>query len=213
MGDSIFFIPMTPWRKEVYNAIRRIPLRGNVLDLGGSRKSGYHELLPEVEKFVVVNLDPETEPEYRFNLEQTFPLEEGSYDGILCMNILEHIYNYRGFLSECHRVSKNTGTLVIAVPFLVQVHPSPHDYFRYTDETLLRLLTETGFRDIFITPVGSGVGLAFAQISYNVLRYRPLRSLGEWMGRLFDRVMALIRKESFLSGKYYPLGYVIIARK
>jgi SAM-dependent methyltransferase len=204
---------MTPWRKEVYKALRKSRLRGQVLDVGGSRKSGYHELLTDVEKFVVVNLDPTTEPDYRLNLEDTFPLQDDSYDGILCMNILEHIYHYRGFLSECYRVSRKNGMLVIAVPFLLQVHRSPHDYFRFTDEALLNILTEAGFHDISITPLGSGVGLAVAQLLYNTLRYTPLRSLVEWKGRLFDTMVSVVQKDSFLSGTHYPLGYFITARK
>jgi SAM-dependent methyltransferase len=204
---------MTPWRKEVYKALRRSPLCGSVLDLGGSRKSGYHELLKGVERFEVVNLDPKTEPDYHFDLENIFPLKDDSYDGVLCMNILEHLYNYRSFLSECHRVVQKDGTLVIAVPFLVQVHPSPHDYFRYTDEALMKILTEVGFHDISIQPIGSGVGLALAQLCYNALQFGPLRSLAAWKGKLFDTLVSLVKKNSFLSVKYYPLGYVVTARK
>jgi SAM-dependent methyltransferase len=204
---------MTPWRKEVYKALGKTELRGTVLDLGGSRKSGYHELLKGVEKFDVVNLDEKTEPDYRFDLEQPFPLAAGAYDGVLALNILEHIYNYRSFVSECHRVVKRDGTLVIAIPFMVQVHPSPHDYFRYTEEALQKMLAEAGFRNVSIRPVGTGVGLALAQLLYNALKFAPLRSLAEWKGRLFDKAVSMIKKDSFFSGTYYPLGYFITVRK
>jgi len=204
---------MTPWRKEVYKAITSSPIGGKVLDLGGSRQSGYHELLKGVERFDIVNLDPETEPDYHFDLESVFLLPDDSYDGILCLNILEHIYNYRGFLSECHRVLKRNGTLIVAVPFLVQVHPSPRDYFRYTNEALMKILTEAGFHHISIQSIGSGVGLALAQIFYNALKFSLLRLIAEWKGRFFDAVVSLIKEESFLSKKYYPLGYVVTAQK
>ncbi|MDZ4285115.1 MAG: methyltransferase domain-containing protein [Patescibacteria group bacterium] len=194
-------------------ALRQSPLHGTVLDLGGSRKAGYHELLRAVGKFDVVNLDPGAEPDYRFDLEQAFPLADESYDGVLCLNILEHIYNYRAFLSECHRVLRKDGALVIAAPFLVQVHPSPHDYFRYTEEALRKMLTEAGFRDISIEPIGTGVGLALAQLFYNALKFGFLRTLAEWKGRILDAIISAIKKESFLSGKYYPLGYFITVRK
>lgn len=204
---------MTPWRKEVYCALRTVPLSGTVLDLGGSRKSGYHELLRGVEKFEVVNLDPKTQPDHGFDLEEPFPLGGEAYDGVLCMNILEHIYNYRGFLSECRRVLKHDGILMVAVPFLVQVHPSPRDYFRYTDDALRKMLTEAGFRDISITPVGTGVGLALANLFYNALRFGALRALAAWKGSIFDKLVSLIKKDSFLSNKHYPLGYIVTARK
>jgi len=204
---------MTPWRKILYKELSNLSLTGEVLDLGGSKKSGYHELLKGEHRVTVVNLDKETGADLCFDLEKPFPIKDGEYDAVLCVNILEHIYHYREFLGECRRVLKPGGTLIVAVPFLVQVHPSPHDYFRYTGEALQKMLEEVDFKDISIKPIGSGVGLAAAQLLYNALRIQPLRILVELLGKTFDSTVSLIKKENFLSGKNYPLGYVAISER
>ena len=42
---------------------------------------------------------------------------------------------------------------IFAVPFLIAFHPSPNDYWRYTEETLTKICEQAGFRDIEIKVV------------------------------------------------------------
>ncbi len=103
-----------------------------------------------------------------------FPFEDGSYDALFHTEVLEHIYDYRLFLAECHRVLAPSGELFFTVPFQARYHYIPHDYFRYTPAALERLLTEAGFYRIRITPRGNDITVA-AYKNISVL-YRWLRS-------------------------------------
>ena len=48
------------------------------------------------------------------------------------------------------------GSLIGIIPFLVGVHPDPHDFIRYTEEGLCNALLRAGFSVAAITPVGKG---------------------------------------------------------
>lgn len=129
---------MTPWRKLLYKELSNLSFNGKVLDLGGSTGSDYHILIGGTHEITTVNINESHHHDLSFNLEEKFSIEDGKYDTVLAINIMEHIFNYEQFLKEIYRVLKLGGTAVIAVPFLVQVHPSPHDYFRFSVESLER---------------------------------------------------------------------------
>jgi SAM-dependent methyltransferase len=203
---------MTPWRIMLYKTLTTIPLSGKVLDLGGSRASGYHERFQGTPSFEVVNINPKHGHEHAFDLEQPFPLADASYDGVCAINLLEHIYNHADVLRESVRVLRPGGTLVVGVPFLMFVHPSPHDYFRYTGEALVRMCTEYGLREVKLRPVGRGPGAVFVQMAGGVrggVWWRMLLGPSMWA---FDAVMALGMSKELLAERF-PLGYVVTAVK
>src|SRR3989344_3871606 len=146
------------WRgKDSYrifmnNECRKYALSGKVLDIGsGLKLASYHRFLqkkPDTElqfldlRFASVKgegglpIDLEKDP---------LPYESMSVNAVLLFNLLEHIYNYRQVLNETKRVLMPGGQILGVVPFLVNYHPDPHDYWRYTKETLERVLAENGF--------------------------------------------------------------------
>jgi SAM-dependent methyltransferase len=205
---------MSPWRRELNRTLQSYELQGRMIDLGGDKRSDYYRYLPGVTRVEIVNLLAEAEPDHLFDLENKFQLPDAQYNGALCINILEHIYNHRQFLSECHRILLPRGKLLLAVPFLMQVHPSPHDYFRYTAESLERLLNEAGFIDIDVRPVGRGPFTAASHIAYNVLAKVPLLApLHTTIAGLLDACLARFDTKYTFGPARYPLGYVVVAQK
>ena len=47
---------------------------------------------------------------------RNLPLKDNSQDLVICSEVLEHIPNYEAVLSECYRVLKPAGVLLISVP-------------------------------------------------------------------------------------------------
>lgn len=45
------------------------------------------------------------------------PFKNGSFDFILCLEVLEHVYNRVKVLKECGRVLRDDGKLVLSVPY------------------------------------------------------------------------------------------------
>lgn len=74
------------------------------------------------------------------------PLKDKSIDTILCVSLLEHVFEYGEVLDEIKRVIKNDGIVEIQVPFLWFYHAYPNDYFRFSHSALEKLFREKGFR-------------------------------------------------------------------
>lgn len=192
----------------LYKELANIDLNGRVLDLGGSKKAGYHDLIKGEHTFDVANIDKEYGFDIELDLEKPFKVNSEAYDGVLAINVLEHIYNYENFLSESHRVMKQGGSIIIGVPFLIQVHPCPHDHWRYSKETLEKLLNKAGFKDIQVRAIGKGPFTAAFQIIYNALYFSVLRAIAYVIASAFD---SIVQKK--MGKDSYPLGYLVTARK
>lgn len=201
------------WRQLLYTELTTITLTGTVLDLGGYRSSLYHQYLQGKPTIKAANLDDGEDKDYTFDFEQPFPLPDSAFDGAVCINVLEHIFDYQNVLDESYRVLKPGAQIVLAVPFLIRYHPCPNDYWRYTESTLQRIFSTAGFSEIEIRPIGTGVCGAAYSMQHNLCRFAPIQWVGMRLAVLFDRGLSWLKPTSTLTKKYYPLGYVVIARK
>lgn len=205
-------------RRAEHRALSRVELHGKMLDLGGDSRSTYRQFLKGSAEFTLVNFSPESAPDIVHDLEQRLPIESATFDGVLLVNVLEHIFNYQQLLAESARVLKPGGQIVIVVPFSFPVHPSPHDYWRFTGEALTKILTDSGFRDIKITPLGSGVFSA-RYVAFDRLMPGIIRFAGHYTCRYIvlalDVIFTAIARA--LGKKYapadYALGYCATAEK
>lgn len=207
----------SPWRRLLYPEFEKLALSGAVLDLGGARSSDYHKLFGGTYNMKVANNNKSAQPDFLFDFENEFPIKDNSFDAVLCLNTLEHIYNYERFLNETKRVLKLSGKIVLAVPFLVQVHPSPKDYFRYSAQALKLMFESSGFEQVSVVAVGRGPFTAIVQILYNTLRVAPLRILAFVSALVLDKCLGwcigAYKKggASRCDQSSYPLGYLVTA--
>lgn len=82
------------------------------------------------------------------------PINDNSFDAILCTQVLEHLEWPRESVKEMYRVLKPDGKLYITVPMAQNEHQTPYDFFRYTSFGLESICRHAGFKDIKITPFG-----------------------------------------------------------
>jgi len=82
------------------------------------------------------------------------PIDDGTFDALLCTQVLEHLELPRESIKEMYRVLKPGGKLYVTVPMAHPEHQSPHDFFRYTSYGLESICRHAGFHDIKITPFG-----------------------------------------------------------
>jgi len=115
---------------------------------------------------------------------ESFPCSDETFDALFHTEVLEHVFKYRIFLSECRRVLKPGGEMMFTVPFQARFHFAPHDYFRYTPSALTALLDEAGFVDVEIEPRGTDVTVA---------AYKAVAVFFRWAyGGLFAKILFVL---------------------
>lgn len=136
-------------RRGLYDAIAQAAPRlgGRVLDVGCGYKP-YRRLFATAE-YVGLDIDsPESRARNQADFlydGDTFPFSDSSFDGVVCNQVLEHIFEPDRFLGEIARVLKPGGQLLLTVPFVWDEHEQPRDYARYSSFGLKHLLQRNGF--------------------------------------------------------------------
>lgn len=72
------------------------------------------------------------------------PFPDASFEGVLCLEVLEHVPDPARVMLEIARVLKPGGRTWISMPFLYPVHDAPFDFQRYTEFGLRRDLSRAG---------------------------------------------------------------------
>ena len=104
------------------------------------------------------------------------PFADESFDALINLVVLEHVFEPDRVLKEFARVLKPGARALIAVPLAWEVHQAPHDYFRYTCHGLRRLLTEAGLRVETIRPVTDPAGIPVLDLPIDSLVSLDLRT-------------------------------------
>ena len=135
--------------------------RGIVLDIGGGRRQSYLRFMELSKSGSFISLDlefsepPTIDSSAVVGSVTVLPFASDSIGTVLCFNLLEHVFDHRAAISEIHRVMVEGGVLYGWVPFLFAVHGAPHDYWRYTDLSMMELLSAAGFNQVRAENTGS----------------------------------------------------------
>jgi SAM-dependent methyltransferase len=187
-----------------------IALTGSVLDVGGTKNPApsYMEVLKIDGAVTVVNIDAGAHPDVMCDA-SAIPLPDGSFDNVLCFNLLEHVAEPEKVMSEISRLLRPGGRLFVETPFLVKVHGHPEDYQRFTDTALKKMAHDVGLKVTTVKLLGGGPFLAAAAQAQPVvpkLLFIPVL----WKVRMFDAIVKKFRPQ-FMTG--WPLGYIMECTK
>lgn len=69
------------------------------------------------------------------------PFGDGSFEQVVCTEVLEHLHTPQKAIDEMYRVLKPGGVLLLTTRFIFPLHDVPGDYFRYTKYGLKHLLS------------------------------------------------------------------------
>jgi SAM-dependent methyltransferase len=139
---------LEPSRASVQYAVRR-PLvewlraqavaGGRVLDVGcGDRP--YAQIFPGAVGFDV----PGNEHADLHGSLESIPVEDGSFDVVLCLQVLEHVPDPAAAVRELHRVVRPGGRVLLSTHGVYPFHPNPDDLWRWTHQGLERVFLASG---------------------------------------------------------------------
>ena len=121
--------------------------RGRLLDIGcGSQR--YQTLFAYVDRYIGIDLPSNPASSSRslsaFANGLSLPFAGGSFDTILCTEVLEHVPVPLSLMREIARVLRTGGYLILTTPQTWGLHEAPHDYYRYTEFGLRYLAERSG---------------------------------------------------------------------
>ncbi len=138
-------------------------LTGSVIDIGGGKNADYLAFMSKDGDVVFETFDIKSGATVDFEKDR-LPAEDGTYDTVLFLNVMEHIFNHQHIANEVMRITKSHGQLIGFVPFLMWYHADHRDFFRYTHEALEIICKRAGATHVTIEPVAHGPFTAGVQM-------------------------------------------------
>ena len=135
--------------------IKDISRSDDILDIGKSMRGFFSEINCNSLTTLDVN-EFQDYPDIIFDLCDNLPANmENKYDKIICLAVLEHVYNPFKAVDNIKKMLKKNSILYGYVPYLYKYHAPENlkfqDYFRFSKDALAYLFKE--FNEIEIFPI------------------------------------------------------------
>jgi SAM-dependent methyltransferase len=135
------------------------------------------------------------------------PLADGSVDGILCTEVLEHVPDPAAVWREFHRLLRPHGQVLLTTPMYWPSHEVPYDFYRYPEHGLRYLAETAGFRVEAFVPRG-GVWAFLGQVAMHAAgHYLKFR----WQRRGWNRFWLRLDRARCNPG--LTIGWTMLASK
>ncbi len=172
-----------------------------VLDVGCGVKP-YYPFFADAAEYVGVDVQENRNADIHGPVE-ALPVADGSFDIVLCTQVLEHVDDPAQAVRELRRVTAPGGRVLASTHGVMLYHPNPQDLWRWTHTGLERLFRDNGWTDVTVT-AGAGSAEAIAMLVGNYVHLlakragmamlaRPVISLLNRAARSLDRRVALLR--------------------
>ncbi len=125
---------------------------GTFLEFGNPE---YRHLFDQtvIMRYDVMDVVPQPSASIVADIQHCPEVPDNSYDVIICTQVLEHIANPFKATGELRRILKPGGRLLVTVPAVYPYHAGPHDYWRFTKDSLPLLFEE--FASATLTQYGN----------------------------------------------------------
>jgi SAM-dependent methyltransferase len=135
--------PLVRWLREQASEAHRALGPYRVLDVGCGRKPYEPIFAPFAASYVGVDPVDNPRAELKGPVED-LPVEDGSFDVVLCNQVLEHCDDPARAVAELRRVTAPGGRVLASTHGVMAYHPSPTDYWRWTHAGLEKLFVDHG---------------------------------------------------------------------
>jgi SAM-dependent methyltransferase len=132
-----------------------------VLDVGCGVKP-YYPFFATAGSYVGVDVQENPVADVHGPIE-ALPLEDASFDVVLCTQVLEHVDDPAAAVRELHRVTAPGGRVLASTHGVMVYHPNPADLWRWTHTGLERLFAAQEWARVTVTP-GAGSAACLAML-------------------------------------------------
>ncbi|MCB1681064.1 MAG: class I SAM-dependent methyltransferase [Rhodospirillales bacterium] len=156
------------------------------------------------------------------------PVEDGAGDAVISSQVIEHLDRPVDAIKETARVLKPGGLFLISFPFLYPIHAEPHDFTRFTEYAMTKLLNDHGFEIKEINRIGGFWYIAgmYLHMYLKTFDRGPIRKIKlvpaiSWLllwiitqiHRLEGTVMRAAGKDPDTLRTKWTVNYIFVARK
>jgi SAM-dependent methyltransferase len=154
--------PLARWLQEQAEELRGGP-PVRILDVGCGVKPYYPFFADVAAEYIGVDAVENPAAELH-GLVEDLPVDDASFDVVLCTQVLEHCGDPVQAVRELRRVTKPGGRVLASTHGVQVYHPSPTDYYRWTHEGLRMLFTTNAeWSTLAVTPA-AGTASALAML-------------------------------------------------
>ena len=114
-----------------------------VLDYGAD-DAPYRRHLPRRATYRSADLAGNPRADVEIRADGTLPVDADTVDLVLSTQVLEHVDDPALYLSECTRVLRPGGSLVLTTHGIMHLHRDPQDYWRWTGDGLDKVVRQAG---------------------------------------------------------------------
>jgi SAM-dependent methyltransferase len=191
-------------RKPLLDWLSAQDVRGlRVLDVGcGDRP--YEQLFKDAAEVVGFDVPGNPHADLHGTID-AIPVEDASFDVVLCLQVLEHVPDPAAAVQELRRVVKPGGRVLLSTHGVYPLHPNPDDFWRWTHDGLAYLFrTNAEWTSVTVRPgagtaatvamlVAHTIDLLFKRAGVRVLSV-PFVALLNAGGEALDRAVPLLRE-------------------
>ena len=142
--------------------LKDINIKDEVLDIGKAMRDKFNKIVCKNVETLDVN-DFGNYPDIVCDICSDVTQLENKYDKIICIAILEHVYDPFKAVYNLKRMLKNNGKIYGYVPYLFYYHAPTdlkfQDYFRFSKDALAYLFRD--FNDVELYPIRGRISSSF----------------------------------------------------
>ena len=176
---------------------------GIVLEVGADQTYSYNTYFPNAKEYLFSNITDDFD--LIIDITDISVLPDSSIDAIVCISVLEHIFDYEKAMKELERVLKPGGKLLLTVPFGLPQHDKV-DYWRFGKDYFIMAM------DGFILQTITNMGGRLSTIVNTLQRPCGRLTLRYFLHKLIGFLIAIIAIRLDIKDSF-PLGYGVFAEK
>jgi len=177
--------------------------QGKVLEIGADQSWSYNNYFPKANEYLHTNIIGDFD--LIVDATNMFSIPDSSVDVIVCISVLEHIFEHEKAINEIERVLKPGGKLILTIPFGFPYHDEV-DYWRFSKDYFTIAMEK------FILHTVTNMGGRLSTIVNTLQRPCGRLTLRYFLYKLLGFLIAIIAVKLDVKDSF-PLGYGIFAEK